>query len=274
MFSASILLFNDFSSAIVPTEYIVAAAYLDGYDGNGYADYVTDNLDYGSRADWLTRLAEDYRRYVLATVHPSDFVLQRSESKEYGWLCTYAPRGIVMQWQEARLNDGQKVTFLEDVSEPDADEIAGIMSAMGDWLMHHAKWLVITLPHTASLIGHAVRRIRHEKNAHSRRSRLTSPRQARRSPLPRSRKQSRCRLRPAHCRQPQPDGLAHPNSSFSTGGNTAAPCRRRPNGTTPSPALTSPPTSVDISTRLPPPPSAAAIGKQRAKSGIPESYRR
>lgn len=163
MFSASVLLFADGSSAIVPTEYVVAAAYLDGYDGNGYADYVTDNLDYGSREDWLTQLAEDYRRYILATIHPGEFVLQRSESKDYGWLCTYAPKGIVVQWEEAHLNDAQKVTILEDVREPDADEIAGIMSALGDWLMHHAKWLVIELPTTTSLIGNTCRWLRQQK---------------------------------------------------------------------------------------------------------------
>lgn len=56
-----------------------------------------------------------------------------------GWVCTDTENGIVCRFEAHRFNDTQKVTFLEDVEQPDALAIARLMREMGDWLGEHHR---------------------------------------------------------------------------------------------------------------------------------------
>lgn len=62
------------------------------------------------------------------------YLLQHSQSQPDGWVCTDTENGIVCRFTEHRFNDTQKMTFLEDVENPDPLAIARLMREMGDWL--------------------------------------------------------------------------------------------------------------------------------------------
>lgn len=62
------------------------------------------------------------------------FILQKSEKKEEGFVCTDTVNGLVCQFISHRFNDTQKFTFLKDVERPDPLAIARILREMSDWL--------------------------------------------------------------------------------------------------------------------------------------------
>ena len=62
------------------------------------------------------------------------YLLQRSTRQQGWWVCTDQENGIVCRFEEHRFNETQKMTFLEDIQQPDALAIARLMREMGDWL--------------------------------------------------------------------------------------------------------------------------------------------
>lgn len=62
------------------------------------------------------------------------FVIQKAQQVPDGWVCTDTENGIVCRFQAHRFNETSKMTFLEDVKQPDALKIARLMREMGDWL--------------------------------------------------------------------------------------------------------------------------------------------
>ena len=158
---AIILFFEDWlQSLIVPLDYVTAAAYLDGWNedsGELAEDYlISTHVELGDTPDaWQAAMAEKYRLWVLG-----DFRLDRSKDDPTNWLLTYIPEGIVIRWAECEFNATQKVTLLDDPTNPDPSHYAAIMRACGDWLNDHCPWLCYPLPLTRSLLGTTCRYLR------------------------------------------------------------------------------------------------------------------
>lgn len=72
----------------------------------------------------------------------SRFVLQPSKQQADGWVCTDTENGIVCRFTAHKFNETSKMTFLEDVEQPDALAIARLMREMGDWLGENRKDVV------------------------------------------------------------------------------------------------------------------------------------
>jgi len=62
------------------------------------------------------------------------FILQKSQIRSNGWVCTDTENGIVCEFEEKNFNDSQKFTILEDIKRPDANRLAKIACEMADWL--------------------------------------------------------------------------------------------------------------------------------------------
>ena len=67
------------------------------------------------------------------------YIIQKAQQVKEGWVCTDTENGIVCRWQAHRFNETRKMTFLEDVKQPDALKIARLMREMGDWLSEHHR---------------------------------------------------------------------------------------------------------------------------------------
>lgn len=68
------------------------------------------------------------------------YLLQHSQTQPDGWVCTDRENGIVCRFTEHKFNETQKMTFLEDVPNPNPLAIARLMREMGDWLAsNHAE---------------------------------------------------------------------------------------------------------------------------------------
>ena len=65
------------------------------------------------------------------------YILQPSENIVNGWVCTDTENGIVCRFQAHKFNETSKMTFLEDVQQPDVMQIARLMREMGEWLAEH-----------------------------------------------------------------------------------------------------------------------------------------
>lgn len=65
------------------------------------------------------------------------YQLQQSAQQQGWWVLTDKENGIVCRFHEHEFNETQKMTFLEDVKNPDASQIARLMREMGDWLATH-----------------------------------------------------------------------------------------------------------------------------------------
>ena len=74
---------------------------------------------------------------IKGTEQKPRYLLQPSEQQSDGWVCTDTENGIVCRFQAHRFNETSKMTFLEDVPQPDALQIARLMREMGDWLAEH-----------------------------------------------------------------------------------------------------------------------------------------
>lgn len=156
---AAILMFSDWAqSLIVPMDYIDAAAELNGWKENESTaiDYIIDTqLELGDTPnEWYESLTESYRKWILSNRYPGNFLLQRGEKARW-WVCTYTPLQIVLQWEEGNFNANQRITPLSDeaIQGTTPASLAGIMSAMGDWLNAHCPWLLYPLPLSRSLLG-------------------------------------------------------------------------------------------------------------------------
>lgn len=65
------------------------------------------------------------------------YIFQKSSTRPDGWVLTDTEHGIVLTFEDGRFNETQKVTVLEDVPQPSADELARIMRELGDWAARH-----------------------------------------------------------------------------------------------------------------------------------------
>lgn len=50
------------------------------------------------------------------------------------WVCTDTVNGIVCVFEDRRFNDTQKFTILEDIKQPDANDLAKVANEMAEWL--------------------------------------------------------------------------------------------------------------------------------------------
>ena len=166
---AIILFFEDWlQSLIVPLDYVTATAYLDGWNedsGELAEDYlISTHAELGDTPEqWRGAMAEKYRQWVLGNRYPGDFRLDRSKDDPTNWLLTYMPEGIVIRWTEGEFNTTQKVTLLDDPTNPNPSHYAAIMRACGDWLNEHCPWLCYPLPLTRSLLGTTCRFLRQQR---------------------------------------------------------------------------------------------------------------
>ena len=67
------------------------------------------------------------------------YIIQKSNQQPNGWVCTDTENGIVCRFTENRFNETSKMTFVEDVENPDPLAIARLMREMGDWLAQNHR---------------------------------------------------------------------------------------------------------------------------------------
>jgi len=68
------------------------------------------------------------------------FILQKSQTRPTGWVCTDTENGIVCIFDEHKFNETQQFTILEDIENPDANKLARSVREMADWLaLNHSK---------------------------------------------------------------------------------------------------------------------------------------
>ena len=65
------------------------------------------------------------------------YIIQPSRENPSGWILTDTENGVCISFEDGRLNETQKVTVLDDVPKPSADELSRIMRGMGDWAVRH-----------------------------------------------------------------------------------------------------------------------------------------
>lgn len=96
-------------------------------------EYDVPDLQYGGmHTNYEIKGEKQQRRYLL----------QPSEQQPDGWVCTDTVNGIVCRFKAHQFNETSKMTFLEDVEQPDALAIARLMREMGDWLGEHYQDIV------------------------------------------------------------------------------------------------------------------------------------
>lgn len=62
------------------------------------------------------------------------FVLQKSKAKDNVWLCTDTENNIVIEFQQGKFNETQKVNYLFDIENPEPLKLAKQMREVGEWL--------------------------------------------------------------------------------------------------------------------------------------------
>ena len=65
------------------------------------------------------------------------YIIQRNSTKPDGWVLTDTKYGIVVLLDDGKLNETQRITFLDDVPRPDAVKLAKVMREMGEWAVRH-----------------------------------------------------------------------------------------------------------------------------------------
>lgn len=65
------------------------------------------------------------------------YVIQPSRENPSGWILTDTENGVCISFEDGRLNETQRVTVLDDVPKPSAEELSRIMRGMGDWAVRH-----------------------------------------------------------------------------------------------------------------------------------------
>lgn len=70
------------------------------------------------------------------------YVLEKSKEREWWWVFTDTEYGAVIQFEERKYNETQRVTFLADCKMKAGDEMnfARVLREMGEWInRHHAS---------------------------------------------------------------------------------------------------------------------------------------
>ena len=69
------------------------------------------------------------------------FILQKSQTRQNGWVCTDTDNGIVCEFEDKNFNYSQKFTILQDADNQEVSKIAKVVMEMGDWLRenHYKK---------------------------------------------------------------------------------------------------------------------------------------
>lgn len=95
------------------------------------------------------------------------YLLQKSDTRPYGWVLTDTELGIVQQFDEGNYNDSQKTTILDD-SLTDAQTIAEALRKMSDWLRDNHYEIIFTSPQRIKAaarisIGEKIRELREQR---------------------------------------------------------------------------------------------------------------
>lgn len=61
------------------------------------------------------------------------------------WVLTDTEKKIMIEFEQHKFNETQKVSFLDDTMTIDAKELASIMSQMGDWMFANAYYIGMPL---------------------------------------------------------------------------------------------------------------------------------
>lgn len=97
----------------------------------------------------------------------SRYLLQKSDTRPYGWVLTDTELGIVQQFDEGNYNDSQKTTILED-SLIDAPTIAEALRKMSEWLRDNHYEIIFSSPQRIKAaarrgIGDKLRELREQR---------------------------------------------------------------------------------------------------------------
>ena len=65
------------------------------------------------------------------------YIIQPCQENPSGWILTDTENGVCISFEDGRLNDTQRVTVLDDMPKPSADELSRIMRGMGDWVVKY-----------------------------------------------------------------------------------------------------------------------------------------
>ena len=71
------------------------------------------------------------------------FILQPSQTRPSGWVCTDTENGIVCVFDDKQFNETQEFTVLDDIEKPDVNVLAKAVNEMAEWLRenHYSKVL-------------------------------------------------------------------------------------------------------------------------------------
>jgi len=69
------------------------------------------------------------------------FVIKKSQTHSNWWVCTNTENGIVCIFENGKFNETQQFTILDDIKQPDANQLALVVREMADWLCenHYKK---------------------------------------------------------------------------------------------------------------------------------------
>lgn len=65
------------------------------------------------------------------------FLIQKSQENPSGWILTDTANGVCISFEDGRLNDTQRVTVLDDMPKPSAEELSRMMREMGEWVVKY-----------------------------------------------------------------------------------------------------------------------------------------
>lgn len=94
-------------------------------------------------------LKVDIEPIVDEPIADGRFILQRSKTKENGFVCTDTVNNIVCEFEKHHYNETQKFTHLED-SNVDAEDMATIMREFGDWLYDNYPYVAMPIDEQVS----------------------------------------------------------------------------------------------------------------------------
>ena len=72
---------------------------------------------------------------IKSKIEGMKYVMKKGKTPGW-WVFTDKENGIVIKFQEHKFNDTQQVVMLEECSLS-AQQIAGILREMGDWVVRH-----------------------------------------------------------------------------------------------------------------------------------------
>lgn len=65
------------------------------------------------------------------------YIIQPSKENPSGWILTDTENGVCISFEDGSFNETQRITVLDDVPNPSANELSQIMCGMGDWVVRH-----------------------------------------------------------------------------------------------------------------------------------------